>query len=306
MRGATRVNSSLEDAHRNFNPRTPCGVRRDKNKLIRTLQDISIHAPHAGCDLLHAAHAGAGHRISIHAPHAGCDSFIYVLATDFTDISIHAPHAGCDPPPSSSMIVRLLFQSTHPMRGATRQRKLTNVETVQFQSTHPMRGATALNSSHSVFLQRFQSTHPMRGATAVPDHGQFSPTNISIHAPHAGCDLNHEEKYKTYINFNPRTPCGVRHTQPLDYWHLSQFQSTHPMRGATRKAYRVWGEVVDFNPRTPCGVRRAEVYCQETRRHFNPRTPCGVRRRYSQKSNDSDNFNPRTPCGVRPLSSVVL
>ncbi len=33
---------------------------------------ISIHAPHAGCDLPHEAHRDK-EKISIHAPHAGCD-----------------------------------------------------------------------------------------------------------------------------------------------------------------------------------------------------------------------------------------
>jgi len=39
------------------------------------LLPISIHAPHAGCDLI----AEMGYNaiaISIHAPHAGCDLFI--------------------------------------------------------------------------------------------------------------------------------------------------------------------------------------------------------------------------------------
>ena len=33
-----------------FNPRTPCGVRRDHRRLRHMPADISIHAPHAGCD----------------------------------------------------------------------------------------------------------------------------------------------------------------------------------------------------------------------------------------------------------------
>ena len=59
-----------------------------------------------------------------------------------------------------------------------------------------------------------------------------------------------------YINFNPRTPRGVR----LVYWQTvagsTSFQSTHPARGAT---LFVWDclALCDFNPRTPRGVRLA-------------------------------------------------
>ena len=34
---------------------------------------------------------------------------------------------------------------------------------------------------------------------------------ISIHAPHAGCDDEHDSIFERYADFNPRTPCGVRH-----------------------------------------------------------------------------------------------
>ena len=33
--------------------------------------------------------------------------------------------------------------------------------------------------------------------------------------------------------FNPRTPCGVRHDESCDGAWLLIFQSTHPLRGAT-------------------------------------------------------------------------
>ena len=56
-------------------------------------------------------------------------------------ISIHAPLAGCDLVQSGKISQQQLFQSTHPLRGAT------SIITVgekngKFQSTHPLRGAT--------------------------------------------------------------------------------------------------------------------------------------------------------------------
>ena len=35
------------------------------------------------------------------------------------------------------------------------------------------------------------------------------------------------------MDFNPRTPCGVRLLQDSSHNELELFQSTHPLRGAT-------------------------------------------------------------------------
>ena len=118
LRGATRpTRVMLPFVRRNFNPRTPCGVRRRlynnpwavfKFQSTHPLRgatagsdarpgtvDISIHAPLAGCDSVDQRH-GLGAAISIHAPLAGCDAYIRMLIAQDA-ISIHAPLAGCDP-----------------------------------------------------------------------------------------------------------------------------------------------------------------------------------------------------------------
>ena len=74
LRGATcRSCRGLCDA-KNFNPRTPCGVRPQFLIHIGGFLEISIHAPLAGCDLVHSKHKFGLPGISIHAPLAGCDS----------------------------------------------------------------------------------------------------------------------------------------------------------------------------------------------------------------------------------------
>ena len=123
----------------NFNPRTPCGVRPHGRRIFQRL-----------C------------RISIHAPRAGCDPFCAESHSVFW-ISIHAPRAGCDLNTLSAHTQMRVFQSTHPVRGAT-----VIIDGV----------------CHAV---PFQSTHPVRGATPRPcKNNQRSA--ISIHAPRAGCD----------------------------------------------------------------------------------------------------------------------
>ena len=79
-------------------------------------------------------------------------------------ISIHAPRAGCDTTPAKSSLSFFLFQSTHPVRGATVCR-VCSTSSMLFQSTHPVRGATTTERPVVATSRVFQSTHPVRGAT---------------------------------------------------------------------------------------------------------------------------------------------
>ena len=58
--------------------------------------------------------------ISIHAPHTGRDQVELRELSDDVDISIHAPHTGRDLEPGDITVFELEFQSTRPIRGATR------------------------------------------------------------------------------------------------------------------------------------------------------------------------------------------
>ena len=78
----------------NFNPRTPCGVRRHlAPPPLPCLRFQSTHpvwgATSAG------SNPQARGRISIHAPRVGCDGFPRRCWTS-RRISIHAPRVGCD------------------------------------------------------------------------------------------------------------------------------------------------------------------------------------------------------------------
>ena len=76
-----------------FNPRSPCGERRERDDLTAD-EAISIRAPLAGSD----SHSGLVEQlmyISIRAPLAGSDMLITYLSRRFS-ISIRAPLAGSD------------------------------------------------------------------------------------------------------------------------------------------------------------------------------------------------------------------
>ena len=130
----------------------------------------------------------------------------------------------------------------------------------------------------------------------------------------------------SWVNFNPRTPRGVRHipARPVIEpaiisihapregcdWALSgegacitPFQSTHPARGATFSNC-IQLESFVFQSTHPA---RGATWCIRQLYHlltyFNPRTPRGVRLVLFYRCINCLYFNPRTPRGVRPSTS---
>ena len=100
VRGATYRRLTRRGADDYFNPRTPCGVRRQSLLYSVLSSSISIHAPRAGCDSETLSRHAVSY-ISIHAPRAGCDRSFMLKPSEW-----------------------ILFQSTHPVRGATLQSPL--------------------------------------------------------------------------------------------------------------------------------------------------------------------------------------
>ena len=104
-------------AFRDFNPRTPCGVRLEtRMRVSKPIKFQSTH-PLRGATITRTP-ARRGHGISIHAPLAGCDMERLTKRLD-NGISIHAPLAGCDCSSRRTSACATKFQSTHPLRGAT-------------------------------------------------------------------------------------------------------------------------------------------------------------------------------------------
>ena len=148
---------------------------------------------------------------------------------------------------------------------------------------------------------------------------------ISIHAPRVGCDDRSFRDLPGVVNFNPRTPCGVR-PRPVRSRKGATPISIHAPRVGCDAPPGAWcADRCDFNPRTPCGVRLTSFAHILPRGYFNPRTPCGVRHQahhpvpcthpisihaprvgcdkiFVQSVRKIPYFNPRTPCGVRRRS----
>ena len=79
----------------------------------------------------------------------------------------------------------------------------------------------------------FQSTRPVWGATIQTDRRQ-QQREISIHAPRVGRDPDGRERDVWHsTDFNPRAPCGARHSASMTVSLSLAFQSTRPVWGAT-------------------------------------------------------------------------
>ena len=187
----------------NFNPRTPCGVRLTPQTALAYMLDISIHVPRAGCDRPRSSCPDPARAISIHVPRAGCDG--YGELREYTGE---------------------LFQSTYPVRGATRHagRQVYN----RAISIHvPRAGCDYGSALHGIRAERFQSTYPVRGATQAPCEATVADV-ISIHVPRAGCDgkfddfnpLNLHKRYKRVLDRPKSTSEQGKNKAKLAYIHV--------------------------------------------------------------------------------------
>ena len=149
---------------------------------MRKHETISIHTPLAGSDTAHRRPRTQADGISIHTPLAGSDVWSPSYST-YGLISIHTPLAGSDQMQTAWQALINQFQSTLPSRGVT-------------CATGGRRGPDP-----------FQSTLPSRGVTPCCRQCHHA-SNISIHTPLAGSDLQLETIYQTIRYFNPHSPRG--------------------------------------------------------------------------------------------------
>ena len=215
---------------KNFNPRTPYGVRH-----IIVVKDFRAW-------LFQSTHPVWGAttkitfrrdtiRISIHAPRMGCDIKSLCLGRIPIHFNPRTPY-GVRLGKRWRAIQREIFQSTHPVWGATpcpRDRSQDarisihaprmgcdprsdgGIYSDDYFNPRTPYGVRLSPCLSSIILSSFQSTHPVWGATR--NRGLFIANgHISIHAPRMGCDPTFARLYAHLRHFNPRTPYGVRLT----------------------------------------------------------------------------------------------
>ena len=151
-------------------------------------------------------------------------------------------------------IKAIQFQSTLPLRGATLPSPSSTCPS-KFQSTLPLRGATEKHV-YIAFKIRISIHTPLAGSDTIETTRTHMAMHFNPHSPCGErpadfstasnrCDFNPHSPcgerplaLKTIprtTDFNPHSPCGERPVNPNHRTTANQFQSTLPLRGATRK-----------------------------------------------------------------------
>ena len=117
LAGCDRLFRASWTRKRNFNPRTPCGVRLHFLKVIPWYYRFQSTHPLRGATA-QSRHLCRQFVISIHAPLAGCDRGARLILQPQGHFN---PRTPCGVRRDDKFVCRLFvrFQSTHPLRGAT-------------------------------------------------------------------------------------------------------------------------------------------------------------------------------------------
>ena len=145
------------------------------------------------------------------------------------------------------------------------------------------------------------SIHAPRAGSDYAFTGVHRKCNaISIHAPRAGSDHPQPMLPRWCMHFNPRSPCGERRAVRFAARLTDSFQSTLPVRGATRRPKRTYQRDETISIHAPrAGSDMENVPNHTAAVNFNPRSPCGERRSHWNLAALHSYFNPRSPCGER-------
>ena len=255
---------------RDFNPRTPRGVRRFFCCPRFSQRLISIHAPREGCDRRSGRRFPCRRNFNPRTPRGVRHRAIGAWQAE------------------------LEFQSTHPARGATPS-KIGDRGHNRISIHAPREGCDAQlrpqSEGHIVI-----SIHAPREGCDLDTSRGCTQGGISIHAPREGCDRERARSVGGGGDFNPRTPRGVRpqdgaqrfpviiisihapregcDSSPVSPCHATpRFQSTHPARGATVNSPVWMPSGTNFNPRTPRGVRRRGGWQTPFHQHISIHAP---------------------------------
>jgi len=135
------------------------------------------------------------------------------------------------------------------------------------------------------------------------------------------------EKSAALLNFNSRTPRGMRPSHCLRPVNTGKFQLTHPTRDATDSDGGDGGNgsISTHAPHAGCDPGLKKINWNYTpfqlthptrdatpfiahpafaEQYFNSRTPRGMRRRRGTMWTNLKNFNSRTPRGMRLIANV--
>ena len=200
--------------------------------------------------------------------------------------------------PSSSRVI-CSFQSTHPVRGATRWcRRDDGVLNI---SIHAPRAGCDARGRLFREVEEISIHAPRAGRDKRQRQHRKARGHISIHAPRVGRDQSHLCRCLLLLAFQSTRPvwgATLLGWRPLAAFlisihaprvgrdgHAARVRklrdiSIHaPRVGRDGKSSVKTIDTANFNPRAPCGARPERHTCRLRSWNFNPRAPCGARQR---------------------------
>ena len=162
----------------------------------------------------------------------------------------------------------MIFQSTHPLRGATSFPWMCKKAPSHFNPRTPC-GVRLLGTGVTLKKEEFQSTHPLRGAT-IAEGLVYPMFGISIHAPLAGCDFPLPLFFANTSEFQSTHPLRGATQTPDTQCPRRIFQSTHPLRGATRTSSLLSDcrKISIHAPLAGCDSKIAEIFPENLRKSY--------------------------------------
>ena len=252
-----------------FNPRAPCGARRGTVQEYLPPRKFQSTRPMRGATCGSRGRIPPTRRFNPRAP------------------------CGVRPLPGCRVGASFKFQSTRTEWGATCSSKCPELALGVVSIHAPRVGRDLIDEG--VFAQAQVSIHAPHAGRDYRRDGTARDVPVSIHAPRVGRDAWPPFLHLRARGFNPRAPCGARHSCCLCYTRHSPFQSTRPVWGATC-SFTSWsgsGRVSIHAPR----VGRDCGQVLDILRHpcFNPRAPCGARPFFARSSFNFDEFQSTRP-----------
>ena len=169
-----------------FNSRTPGGVRRAVCCSTWYKQAVSIHAPREGCDTSTASEVLGTLGFNSRTPGGVRRVWVACCIELYCSFNSRTPGGVRPEPNESNRGISRRFNSRTP--GGVRLLLAPFVRcSLLFQFTHPGRGATLLRQANGKHQESFNSRTP--GGVRLPFAKVWSfVKDVSIHAPREGCD----------------------------------------------------------------------------------------------------------------------
>ena len=174
----------MEAKMKNFNPRTPCGVRQ---QLMRASPRYPYFNPRTPCGVRLQSRQYFEGIIRFQSTHPlrGATPFCLRVPLLLFYFNPRTP-CGVRLEKEPALFKLSIFQSTHPLRGAT-PRHLTAAHGLKISIHAPLAGCDC--GCYRSRCRKDISIHaPLAGCDKAKERGSNMTYEISIHAPLAGCD----------------------------------------------------------------------------------------------------------------------